>query len=76
MFNSVFDTSTAGLEINTALIAAGAALVMGLALAITQRFTSTTTKGFLVTLTAAVTQEAVSTALTRALPPEILTGRT
>ncbi|MBQ3413673.1 DUF4956 domain-containing protein [Candidatus Saccharibacteria bacterium] len=51
MFNSIFDTSTAGLEINTALIAAGAALVMGLALAITHRFTSTTTKGFLVTLT-------------------------
>lgn len=52
MFNSIFDTSTAGMEISTALIAAGAALVMGLVLAFAHRMTvRNTTKGFLVTLT-------------------------
>lgn len=52
MFNSIFDTSTAGMEISTALIAAGAALAMGLVLAIAHRMTvRNTTKGFLVTLT-------------------------
>ncbi len=52
MFNSIFDTSTTGMEIQTALIAAGAALLMGLVLAIAHRFTvNNTTKGFLVTLT-------------------------
>lgn len=52
MFNSIFDTSTSGLEIQTALIAAGAALVMGLVLAISHKLTTRgTTKGFLITLT-------------------------
>ncbi len=51
MFNSIFDLSTTGLEIDTALIAAGASILMGLALAITHMKTSQTTKGFLVTLT-------------------------
>ena len=51
MFNTIFDTSTAGMEINTALIAAGAALIMGLALAVAQMLTSKSSKGFLVTLT-------------------------
>lgn len=50
MFNTIFDTSTVGLEINTALIAAGAALILGVALAITHMKTSQTTKGFLTTL--------------------------
>ncbi|MBR2803429.1 DUF4956 domain-containing protein [Candidatus Saccharibacteria bacterium] len=50
MFNSIFDATTTGLEIPSALIAAGAALVLGLALAITHKMTSQTTKGFLVTL--------------------------
>ncbi len=50
MFNTIFDTSTVGLEIGTALIAAGAAIVLGLALAITHMKTSQTTKGFLITL--------------------------
>ena len=50
MFNTIFDTSTVGLEINTALIAAGAALILGVALAITHMKTSQTTKGFLITL--------------------------
>lgn len=50
MFNTIFDTSTAGLEINTALIAAGVALLLGLALAFVHMKTSQTTKGFLITL--------------------------
>ena len=52
MFNSIFDTSTAGMEVSTALIAAGAAVVMGLVLALAHKLTTrNTTKGFLVTLT-------------------------
>lgn len=50
MFNSIFDASTTGLEVSTALIAAGVALVLGIALAITHQKTSQTTKGFLITL--------------------------
>ncbi len=50
MFNSIFDASTMGLEITNALIAAGVALVLGVARAITHMKTSQTTKGFLVTL--------------------------
>ena len=50
MFNTIFDTTTVGLEIPTALISAGAALVLGLAIAFTHRATSQTTKGFLITL--------------------------
>lgn len=50
MFNTIFDTSSAGLEISTALIAAGVAIVLGVALAITHMKTSQTTKGFLITL--------------------------
>lgn len=50
MFNSIFDTTTAGLEISSALIAAGVALVLGIALAITHAKTSQTTKGMMITL--------------------------
>ena len=50
MFNTIFDTSASGLDIKTALIAAGAALLLGVALAITHQKTSQTTKGFLITL--------------------------
>lgn len=51
MFNSIFNTSSAGLEINAALIAAGSALLMGLVLALTHKLTTRgTTKGFLITL--------------------------
>lgn len=50
MFNSIFDPSTTGLSITTALICAGVALALGLAIAITHRQTSQTTKGFLITL--------------------------
>ncbi len=50
MFNSIFDTTTTGLSITTALICAGVALALGLAIAITHKITSQTTKGFLTTL--------------------------
>ena len=50
MFNSIFDASTTGLEITTALISAAVALGLGLVLAITHMKTSQTTKGFLITL--------------------------
>ncbi len=51
MFNSIFDTTAVGLEINTALIAAAVALALGLALALTHKKTAPTSKGFLITLT-------------------------
>lgn len=50
MFNTIFDTSTSGLEISTALISAVVALVLGIALAITHSKTSQTTKGMMITL--------------------------
>ena len=51
MFNSIFDTTTTGLSITNALICAGVALALGLAIAITHRMTAQTNKGFLITLT-------------------------
>ena len=50
MFNTIFDTTTPGLEITTALIAAAIALLLGIVLAFTHAKTSQTTKGMLVTL--------------------------
>lgn len=50
MFNTIFDTSTAGLDIPTGLIAAGVALLLGIALALTHAKTTQTTKSMLVTL--------------------------
>lgn len=50
MFNTIFDSTASGLEVSTALIAAGVALVLGIALAITHAKTSQTTKGMMVTL--------------------------
>ena len=50
MFNTIFDTSTTGLEISTALIAAGVALILGVVLAISHAKTSQTTKGMMITL--------------------------
>lgn len=50
MFNSIFDASSTGLEISTAMISAGVALVLGVALAITHAKTSQTTKGMMITL--------------------------
>lgn len=50
MFNSIFDSSATGLEISSALISAGVALALGVALAITHSKTSQTTKGMMITL--------------------------
>ena len=50
LFNSIFDNTAAGLEITTALICAGTALALGIALAITHAKTSQTTKGMMITL--------------------------
>lgn len=50
MFNSIFDPTSTGLDITTALICAGTALALGVAIAITHMKTSQTTKGFLTTL--------------------------
>ncbi|MBO7717884.1 DUF4956 domain-containing protein [Candidatus Saccharibacteria bacterium] len=50
MFNTIFDTTTAGLSITTGLICAATALVLGLIIALTHMKTSQTSKGFLVTL--------------------------
>lgn len=50
MFNTIFDSTAAGLEISTALISAGVALALGVILALTHARTSQTTKGMLVTL--------------------------
>ena len=50
MFNSIFDTTTTGLSIETGLICAVVALLLGVVIAITHMKTSQTTKGFLTTL--------------------------
>ncbi|MBQ3352874.1 DUF4956 domain-containing protein [Candidatus Saccharibacteria bacterium] len=50
MFNSIFDQTSTGLSITTALICAAAAIALGIVIAITHMKTSQTTKGFLVTL--------------------------
>lgn len=51
MFNSVFDTSGAGLNITSILICSGVALALGLVIAFTHMKTSKTSKNFLITLT-------------------------
>ena len=51
MFNSLFDPAATGLDITTALICAGTAILLGLVIAITHMKTTQTTKGFLITLT-------------------------
>ncbi len=50
MFNTIFDTTVSGLDVPSALIAAGVALLLGIALAITHAKTTQTTKGLMVTL--------------------------
>ena len=50
MFNTIFDSTSTGLDITTGLIAAGVALLLGIVIAITHMKTSQTTKGFLTTL--------------------------
>ena len=50
MFNSIFDTTTTGLEVPSALIAALVALGLGVVLAFSHAKTSQTTKGMMITL--------------------------
>lgn len=50
MFNTIFDTTTSGLSIQTGLICAVVALVLGVIIAVTHMKTAQTNKGFLVTL--------------------------
>lgn len=50
MFNSIFDTTATGLSIETALICAGVALILGVVVAFMHMKTSRTSKSFLVTL--------------------------
>lgn len=50
MFNTIFDTTSTGLDITTGLICAAVALLLGVVIAITHMKTSQTTKGFLTTL--------------------------
>ena len=49
-FNTIFDVSASGLEMTTALIAAGVALALGIALAVSHSKTTQTTKGMMITL--------------------------
>ena len=50
MFNSIFDSTSTGLDITTGLICAAVALGLGIVIAVTHMKTSQTTKGFLITL--------------------------
>ncbi|MBR3232673.1 DUF4956 domain-containing protein [Candidatus Saccharibacteria bacterium] len=51
MFNSVFDTASAGLNITTILSCSGVALALGLVIAFVHMKTSKTSRNFLITLT-------------------------
>ena len=50
MFNSIFDSTSTGLDVTTGLICAAVALGLGVVIAITHMKTSQTSKGFLTTL--------------------------
>ena len=50
MFNSIFDTTSTGLDVRTALICAAVALILGIVVALTHMKTSKTSKSFLITL--------------------------
>ena len=50
MFNTIFDITATGLSIQTGLICAATALLLGVVIAYTHKKTSETNKGFLVTL--------------------------
>lgn len=50
MFNTIFDNTATGLSIQTILICAAVALVLGIVIAFTHMKTSRTTKGFAITL--------------------------
>ena len=50
MFNTIFDNTATGLSVETVLICAAVALVLGIVVAFTHMKTSRTTKGFAITL--------------------------
>ena len=50
MFNTIFDNTATGLSVDTVLICAVVALVLGVVIAFTRMKTSRTTKGFAITL--------------------------
>lgn len=50
MFNTIFDNTATGLSVETVLICAAVALVLGVVIAFTHMKTSRTTKGFAITL--------------------------
>ena len=50
MFNTIFENTSTGLSIKTALISAGVALLLGVVIALVHMKTTQTTKGFLITL--------------------------
>lgn len=50
MFNTIFDSTAVGLDIPTALVCAGVAVVLGVVISITHMVTSPTSKNFLITL--------------------------
>ena len=50
MFNTIFDNTATGLSVDTVLICAVVALVLGVVIAFTHMKTSRTTKGFAITL--------------------------
>ena len=50
MFNTIFDNTATGLSVDTVLICAVVALVLGVVIAFTHLKTSRTTKGFAITL--------------------------
>lgn len=50
MFNTIFNNTTTGLDVQTVLICAVVALVLGIVVALTHMWTSRTTKSFTITL--------------------------
>lgn len=50
MFNTIFDSTAAGMEISTMLICAGVGVILGIVIAMVHKMTSTCSKDFLITL--------------------------
>lgn len=50
MFNTIFNSTAAGLDVGTMLICAGVGIVLGIIIALVHKFTSRCSKDFLITL--------------------------
>ena len=50
MFNTIFSSTASGLEVDTMLICAGVGIILGIIIALTHKFTTRSTKEFLITL--------------------------